>query len=200
MYALRAPFAVVVGAFVSVGLFLGLSQLVSVPFEMAQPIEGLIIEFTPQIKDTPIENKRDPKVTRKTPTLPPGPPRVARVGSEIGVLVGDYDRPPVGPIGPGKRISLSGTDGDAIPLVRPNPDYPPGAITRELEGWVQVQFSVTAVGTVRDATVVASEPGTTFDEAALKAIARWRYNPRVADGVAVERVGLQTVIRFELDQ
>jgi protein TonB len=62
-----------------------------------------------------------------------------------------------------------------------------------------VQFSVTAAGTVRDAAVVASEPGTLFDEAALKAIARWRYNPRVVDGMAVERVGLQTVIRFELE-
>ena len=44
---------------------------------------------------------------------------------------------------------------------------------------MRVQFSVTAVGTVRDAVVVASEPGTIFDDAALKAIARWRYNPRV---------------------
>ncbi len=64
---------------------------------------------------------------------------------------------------------------------------------------MQVRFSVTAAGTVRDAVIVASEPGTIFDEAALKAIARWRYNPRVVNGVAVERVGLQTIIRFELE-
>ena len=62
-----------------------------------------------------------------------------------------------------------------------------------------MQFSVTATGSVRDPVVVASEPGTIFDEAALKAIARWRYNPRVESGVAVERVGLQTIIRFELE-
>ena len=62
-----------------------------------------------------------------------------------------------------------------------------------------MRFSVTATGTVRDAVVVASEPDTIFDEAALKAIARWRYNPRVESGEAVERVGLQTVIRFELE-
>ena len=56
-----------------------------------------------------------------------------------------------------------------------------------------------SVGTVRDAVVVASEPGTIFDDAALKAIARWRYNPRVESGEAVERVGLQTIIRFKLE-
>ena len=86
-----------------------------------------------------------------------------------------------------------------VPLVRVNPDYPPARDPAGTEGWVQVRFSVTAIGTVRDAVVVASEPGTIFDEAALKAIARWRYNPRVENGEAVERVGLQTIIRFELE-
>ena len=62
-----------------------------------------------------------------------------------------------------------------------------------------MRFSVTSIGTVRDAQVVDSEPGTIFDEAALKAIARWRYKPRVQNGEAVERVGLQTIIRFELE-
>ena len=94
---------------------------------------------------------------------------------------------------------MSGVDGDVIPRIRVNPDYPPAAITRNIEGWVQVRFTVTAIGTVRDAIIVASEPGTIFDDAALKAIARWRYNPRVESGEAVERVGLQTIIRFELE-
>ena len=83
--------------------------------------------------------------------------------------------------------------------MRSDPDYPPGPLASGTEGWVQVQFSVTATGSVRDAVVVASEPRTIFDDAALKAIARWRYNPRVEDGVAVERVGLQTIIRFEIE-
>jgi protein TonB len=92
-----------------------------------------------------------------------------------------------------------GIDGDVVPIVRPNPEYPPREIIRGTEGWVRVQFSVTSIGTVRDARVVDSEPGTVFDEAALKAIARWRYNPRVENGETVERVGLQTIIRFELE-
>jgi protein TonB len=199
MYALRAPFAVVAGTSISIGLFVGLSRLVSVPFDLQRVVEAPIIEFTPQLKQTPLENKRDPKVTRTPPTAPPGPPRVSRGGKDIGVTLVDY-APPVRVIGRGNGISLSGIDGDVIPLVRPNPDYPPGAITREVEGWVQVQFSVTAAGTVRDAIVVASEPGSIFDAAALKAIARWRYNPRTENGQAVERVGLQTVIKFELEK
>ena len=61
-----------------------------------------------------------------------------------------------------------------------------------------MQFTITDRGTVKDARVVAAEPRGIFDEAALTAIARWRYNPKIEGGVAVERVGLQTVIRFTL--
>ena len=84
---------------------------------------------------------------------------------------------------------MRGEDRDAIPIVRVAPEYPPRAIARGIEGWVQVQFTVTTIGTVKDAIVVAAEPRKTFDDAALKAIARWRYNPKVENGVAVERVG-----------
>ena len=58
---------------------------------------------------------------------------------------------------------------------------------------------MTTIGTVRGGVVVDSEPGTVFDEAAQKAIARWRYRPRVEHGEAVEPVGLHYVFRFELE-
>jgi protein TonB len=84
--------------------------------------------------------------------------------------------------------------------VRIDPDYPPSALRRELEGWVQVQFTITPAGSVKDAIVVDAVPKDVFDEAALKAIVRWRYNPKVENGTAVERVGVQTRIVFRLDQ
>ncbi|MND07668.1 Gram-negative bacterial tonB protein [compost metagenome] len=63
-----------------------------------------------------------------------------------------------------------------------------------------MQFTISATGSVKDAIVVAADPERVFDEAALAAISRWRYNPRVVDGVAVERVGVQTMIQFELTE
>ena len=47
---------------------------------------------------------------------------------------------------------------------------------------------------------IAADPQNVFDQAALNAIARWRYNPRIVNGEAVERVGVQTEIRFELTE
>jgi protein TonB len=100
---------------------------------------------------------------------------------------------------PGNHGLLRGIDGDATPIVQTKPEYPPRELARGTEGWVRVQFAVTTIGTVRDAVVVASEPDAVFDQAALKAIARWRYNPRVENGEAVERVGVQAIIRFTLE-
>jgi protein TonB len=99
----------------------------------------------------------------------------------------------------GMKMS-AGSDRDVIPLVRIAPDYPPRALSRGLEGWVKVQFTITMTGTVKDPIVVDADPKNIFDDAALKSISRWRYNPKVEGGVAVERVGVQTIIRFQLEQ
>jgi protein TonB len=199
MFAVRAPLAFGAGTVCSGALFFGLWQLVNVPFDAQQPHEGTIVEFTRQIKDTPPDNKRDLKVTREPPIARPGPTKISIGGGDGGTGVIDFEAPRLEPALDRGGPNLRGIDGDVMPMVRPPPDYPPRAAAANIEGWVQVQFAVTAIGTVRDAVIVASEPRTVFDEAALKAIARWRYNPRVVDGAAVERVGLQAIIRFELE-
>lgn len=200
MVAIRVPVSTFGGALFSVALFLGLARLVSVPFDAQPPKEGHRIDFRPQIVESAPVTKREPKVEREPPILEPA---LRRIGP--GERGDPVERVPIdGPwVDTGTRdgrIDLSGVDTDVVPRIRVNPAYPPSAIARNLEGWVRVQFTVTAIGTVRDAAVVASEPGSTFDDAALNAIARWRYNPRVVNGEAVERVGLQTVIRFELEK
>jgi protein TonB len=199
MLALRGPFSALGGALVAGALFLGLSRLVSVPFEAPALEKAVRIDFTPQVIESPLITKRQPKVEREPPVLEPEPTRIGGPERDGGFEPVSFEPPKIGTPIRGGGIGVGGIDTEVIPRVRVNPDYPPQAITRGLEGWVQVRYTVTAIGTVRDAVVVASEPGTTFDEAALKAIARWRYNPRVENGEAVERVGLQTIIRFELE-
>jgi protein TonB len=151
-------------------------------------------------RDTEVATKRDEKVERERPPPTPETPRIAFSAGGIDNNVAALT-PIVDARGAMSRMSMSaGSDRDVIPLVRINPDYPPRALSRGLEGWVQVQFTITATGTVKDAIVVNAEPRNVFDDAALKAIARWRYNPKVESGVAVERVGVQTRIVFQLEQ
>ena len=77
---------------------------------------------------------------------------------------------------------------------------PTRAAQNGTEGWVKVRFTISSTGSVTDATVVDSSPRNVFDDAALKAISRWRYNPKVESGEAVERRGVETLLRFELNE
>jgi protein TonB len=198
MLAIRVPLAIASGLFLSFAVFLGLWHLIGAPLEVGSPVKAAVVEFSRLIPDTPAENKRAEKPTRKPP--PPTPQRGRFDGrGEQRVSDGLIFERIVAPIARGDGLPVAGTDRDTVPIVRVPPQYPPAAAERGIEGWVRVQFSVTAVGSVRDVAVVDSEPGTIFDDAALAAVARWRYNPRIDGGVAVERVGLETLLRFRLD-
>ncbi len=88
---------------------------------------------------------------------------------------------------------------ELAPISRVAPDYPPSALRRGLEGWVQIRFTVTPAGTVEDPVVVDADPKGYFEDAALASIAQWRYSSRMENGVAVARVGVQTIIVFKLE-
>ena len=200
MHALRIPIAVILGGLFTSSMFWLLWSLVGTAFDVGDRSEATRIEFSRMRRDTEVATKRDEKIERERPPPTPETPRMAFSAGGIDNNVAQLT-PIVDARGAMSRMSMSaGSDRDVIPLVRINPDYPPRALSRGLEGWVQVQFTITPTGTVEDAVVVNAEPKNIFDDAALKAIARWRYNPKVEGGVAVERVGVQTIIRFQLEQ
>jgi TonB family protein len=93
--------------------------------------------------------------------------------------------------------AMAQDDRDVVPLVRIAPDYPPEAVQQRLEGHVILEFTITAEGTTKDITVAESS-SPIFEEAAINAVSRWRYSPRLVDGAGVERPGTRTVIRFAL--
>ena len=89
-------------------------------------------------------------------------------------------------------------EGDVVPLVRIQPQYPRDAAMNQIEGYVTVQFTITETGAVTNPRVIDAEPPRVFDRAALRAILRWKFKPRIIDGVAVARPATQT-IDFNLD-
>ncbi|HVY64894.1 MAG TPA: energy transducer TonB [Gammaproteobacteria bacterium] len=199
MNALRVPIAVIVSGVLTTSMFWLLWHLVGRQFDAGQVQEAQRIEFSRMRRDTEVATKRDQKVERERPPPTPETPHMnfsaGGVESNVAQLA-----PVVDTRGAMSRMSMSaGSDRDVIPLVRIAPDYPPRALSRGLEGWVQVRFTITATGTVKDPMVV-NHSDAVFDDAALKAISRWRYNPRVEGGVAVERVGIETLITFKLEK
>ena len=93
---------------------------------------------------------------------------------------------------------LQVTDGEYLPIVKVAPTYPRRALSRGIEGYAVIEYTVTKQGTVRDPKVVESEPQGVFDKAALKSAARYKYKPRVINGEPVEVPGVRTKITFKL--
>ncbi len=86
-----------------------------------------------------------------------------------------------------------------IPTHAPKPRYPLRAQSRNIEGWVVVEFTITPTGSVIDAIVSSAKPEGVFNRAALKAIVKWRFKPKVEDGKAVAQRAVQRM-EFNLDR
>jgi protein TonB len=195
---LRFPVALAIGLFLNAGMFYVLYSLTNVTFDI-EVREATRIEFTRTRRDTQTESRREEKVEREPPPPTPEVPNISASSADVGGNVLTL-APVVDTSGAMQGLSISaGSDRDVVPLVRINPDYPPRALSRGTEGWVQVQFTITETGSVTDAIVVAAEPKGVFDDAAIKAILRWKYNPKVEGAQAVARKGVQTILRFQLE-
>ena len=146
--------------------------------------------------------------TPRKPLRPTTAPTLARLASlpaiELPVMPIEADapafaleRPGRGALGAPIAFTLA-FDSDIVPILRDAPRYPHEALLSRTEGWVDVEFTIAADGTVKDAVVVGAQPDRVFERDALRAIARWKFQPLTVRGVAVERRARQ-IIEFTLD-
>ena len=101
-------------------------------------------------------------------------------------------------IGNFQQVNRS-AEGDIIPVVVIRPMYPREAAISGTQGWVKVEFIITEDCTVKDPRVIDAKPPIVFNREAIRAILKWKFKPRVVDGIAVERRATQ-VIDFTLDE
>jgi periplasmic protein TonB len=199
----RFPMALVGALFVTMGLFAFLHMLISRKGDISDVQSVVKIEFTRLRTESEIETKKIDKASREKVEQAPPPPQIAFQKSSVDLGGG-------GDIGAIQTLvqqqtqamgslNQGGGDRDAVPLVRIEPDYPMQARQRGIEGWVVVEFTISTAGTVKDANVVASEPGTVFDRAAVNAVRKWKYNPKVVDGKPVERSGMKVRLDFNME-
>lgn len=97
-----------------------------------------------------------------------------------------------------KGVGGFASDGEYLPIVKVQPQYPSRALSRGIEGYVIVEFTVTTNGSVKDPVVIEAEPANIFDSAAVKAALKFKYKPRVIDGEPVEVPGVRNKITFAI--
>jgi protein TonB len=202
---LRLPLALVGALVVSATVFGFLKALISQRPETGEVLEVIKIEFTRLRTDTEVEKKRVDKAERTKAEQAPPPPQIALAKTSLDPSSAGDSMAAIATLveGAAQRMSnigrSGGADRDAVPLVRIEPDYPMQARQRGQEGWVVLEFTISTAGTVKDVEVVASEPGSVFDRAAVQAVRKWKYNPKVVDGKPVERSGMKVRLDFEME-
>jgi protein TonB len=136
--------------------------------------------------------------------LPSAPPPVRE--ASIASTVDGLDVQPVDVSIPSVNIdntvsSVTQTpEQDATPVVRMEPKYPIDAARNGIQGWVELSFSIDSTGQVQDVKVTNSEPRRVFDQAAMQALKRWKYRPKVVDGKAIVQPNLAVRLDFNLEQ
>ncbi|HCZ9280267.1 TPA: energy transducer TonB [Vibrio alginolyticus] len=96
--------------------------------------------------------------------------------------------------------NLKGTMGNqqALPLYRVDPRYPSKALKRRVEGYVIMRFTIGATGRPKDIEVIEAEPERMFEREAIRALKKWKYQPKVEDGVSIEQFGQTAKVEFKL--
>lgn len=193
-----AAFAVVFGLF-------WLMQFLIATGNTGEELEahGKLLEFVRVPKDESVARKKPkPKKPPQPDEPPPEPPPpamddVAPEAQAVAVSAVNVDT--------NIELSASGfglqaSDGEYLPIVKVQPIYPRRALTRGIEGYVIVEFTVTKQGTTRGVHVVEAKPTGIFDRAAIQAAEKFKYKPRVVDGEPIEVPGVQNRITFLIEE
>jgi len=197
----RYAFSIVIGTVVTMSLlFIMQLLIVSGKQALTDPRERHKLEFV-RVKKNENLNLYDiiPDKPPKPPETPPETPPQDMDNIDPNAPTIDIPRPTITANtdigGPG---GMNIAEGDYLPIVRVAPVYPSRALSRGLEGFVDMSFTVTATGTVKDPIVLQST-SSLFERAATRAVLKFKYKPRVVDGIPVEVVGVKTRITFELE-
>ncbi|MEM1263140.1 MAG: energy transducer TonB [Pseudomonadota bacterium] len=67
------------------------------------------------------------------------------------------------------------------------PQYPLKARRRDIEGWVDLEFTVKADGRTGDIVVVQTDKNDIFNRSAIQAVSQWQFKPRMFRGEAIDQ-------------
>lgn len=88
-------------------------------------------------------------------------------------------------------------DGDFLPIVKVAAKYPSRAISRGIEGYCTVEYTVTVTGETAN-VVEADCPQRIFLSASIKAAKKFKYKPKVVDKQPVAVPGVRNRFIFEM--
>jgi protein TonB len=136
---------------------------------------------------------KPPKVEEKPPEMPP---------PDLDNLDPNAPKVNLGRVNINMDIGLGGAtfnvDGEYLPILRVEPLYPRRAQSRGLEGFCDMEFTVTRTGEVIDAVALECS-SSVFESASVKAVLKWKYKPRVVNGEPIDSSGVRTKLTYRFE-
>ncbi len=199
-------FRLLIGLVLATAVTLGLFWLMQYLIETAdrslnEDSAGNLVDFVRVKRDeTPERRQLKPKKPPPPEAPPPQPPT-----PQLDNLDPSANKIAISAVPVETEIEMTGGfslgvgEGDYLPIVKVAPIYPSRAAARGLEGFCVVEYTVTRQGTTRDPVVVPSQcTSSVFHRASVNASLKFKYKPRIVDGVAVEVSGVQNKFTYEL--
>ena len=185
----------------TLGVFLLMRYLIQPTGEVptAEP-DGPVIEIARTKRDeTPKPRTRATPQQPQQQELPPLPPIVPKpttltAKNTLGFVVPRMDN---GGLKTGLAVS---SNRRATPIVRIPPQYPSRQLSDGTEGWVAVEFTITLAGTVEDVVIIDADPERVFDSAVIRAMQRWKYQPKVVNGKPVAQHNMRELFTFRIEK
>lgn len=197
--------SILIGAGVAFGLFVLMAKLIE---NSARPADE--VPDAPVIDIVMQEPEQETQTRNRVPPPPPPPPQQPPKMQPVEPDTAEPDAdgfslavPAIDTGGVGVNIGAVGAmqrDGEATPIVRIEPKYPPEAARDGKEGWVKLQFTINETGGVEDIEVIDADPKRVFDREARRALNKWKYKPKFVDGKAVKQPNMFVQLDFKLEQ
>jgi protein TonB len=200
----RMAIGIILGLVITAGLFWFMQYLIATADrELNEGASGHLIDFVRLKRDESIQRRqlkpKKPPPPDAPPPQPPTPqldnlnPNAEKIAISAAPVETDIEM--------SGGFSLGVGEGDYLPIVKVAPIYPQRALSRSVEGYCVVQYTVTKNGTIRDPFVVEDQcTSTLFHRASIQAAMKFKYKPRVVDGQAIEVPGVQNKFTYEITQ
>ena len=203
-YLIRMVIGIILATAVSLSLFWVMQYLIATADRsLNEDAASNMLDFVRVKRDESIQRRqlkpKKPPLPEAAPPQPPTPqlddlnPNAEKIA--ISAVPVETDIEMTG------GFSLGVGEGDYLPIVKVAPIYPNRALTRGVEGFCVVQYTVTSLGTTKDPVVIESQcTSSLFHRASINASLKFKYKPRIIDGEAVEVPGVQNKFTYEITE
>ena len=200
----RLLFGLAIGVVVTAALFWFMQYLIeTADRDLNEGASGHLVDFVRLKRDESIQRRqlkpKKPPPPEAPPPQPPTPqldnldPNAEKIAISAAPVETDIEM--------SGGFSLGVGEGDYLPIVKVAPIYPQRALSRSIEGYCVVQYTVTKNGTISDPFVVEDQcTSSLFHRASVQAALKFKYKPRVIDGQAVQVPGVQNKFTFEIQE